>query len=68
MFVWNWDIFLFQALSGIGEQLQIRAQILNNTALTTALNTQFLYQIGMFTAVPMVLGFILEEGFLRVCV
>lgn len=58
----------YLALSGIGEQLQIRAQILNNTALTTALNTQFLFQIGMFTAVPMVLGFILEQGFLRAVV
>jgi callose synthase len=32
------------------------------------LNTQFLFQIGIFTAVPMVLGFILEQGFLRAVV
>lgn len=63
---WQWDMFLFQALSGVGETIQIRARILDNTALTTALNTQFLFQIGIFTAVPMVLGFILEQGFLRV--
>lgn len=57
----------FQALSGVGETIQIRARILNNTALSAALNAQFLFQIGIFTAVPMVLGFILEQGFLRVC-
>lgn len=57
---------LFQALSGVGETIQVRARILDNTALTTALNTQFLLQIGIFTAVPMILGFILEQGFLRV--
>lgn len=55
-----------QALSGIGESIQNRANILGNTALTTALNTQFLFQIGMITAVPMILGFILEHGFLSV--
>jgi len=39
---------------------------MQNTALNAALNTQFLFQIGIFTAVPMVLGFILEQGFFRV--
>lgn len=46
--------------------MQDRAQITDNTALETALNTQFLFQIGIFSAVPMILGFILEQGFLRV--
>lgn len=55
-----------QALSGVGETIQDRAQISDNTALSAALNAQFLFQIGVFTAVPMVLGFILEQGFLRV--
>ena len=58
--------FLFQALSGVGEAIQNRADVLQNTALSAALNTQFLFQIGVFTAVPMILGFILEEGFLTV--
>ena len=40
---------------------------MDNTALSAALNTQFLYQIGIFSAVPMILGFILEQGFLTVC-
>ncbi|KAL9661420.1 hypothetical protein QQ045_026244 [Rhodiola kirilowii] len=59
---------LYLALSGIGEQLSVRARITDNTALSAALNTQFLLQIGIFTAVPMVLGFILEQGFLRAVV
>lgn len=60
------NLFLFQALSGVGERIQTVANITKNTALSAAINTQFLVQIGIFTAVPMVLGFILEQGFLRV--
>ncbi|GJT42861.1 callose synthase 9 [Tanacetum coccineum] len=56
---------LYLALSGVGEDIQTRGEILDNKALNTALNTQFLFQIGVFTAIPMVLGFILEQGFLR---
>ncbi|KAJ6970667.1 callose synthase 10 isoform X1 [Populus alba x Populus x berolinensis] len=36
-----------------------------NTALDTALNAQFLVQIGVFTAIPMIMGFILELGLLK---
>ncbi|PVH33332.1 hypothetical protein PAHAL_9G629300 [Panicum hallii] len=54
----------YLALSGVGESIQNRADILQNTALNAALNTQFLFQIGVFTAVPMILGFILESGVL----
>lgn len=64
--LWDECILFFQALSGVGEDLQTRAEVLDNKALNTALNTQFLFQIGVFTAIPMVLGFILEQGFLRV--
>lgn len=46
--------------------VQTRADILDNTALNAALNAQFLFQIGIFTALPMILCFILEQGFLRV--
>lgn len=59
-------MIVFQALSGVGEAIEFRAHLTKNTALSAALNTQFLFQIGIFTAVPMVLGFILEQGFLRV--
>ncbi|XP_058090544.1 callose synthase 9 isoform X3 [Magnolia sinica] len=58
----------YLALSGVGESIQDKADILRNTALTAALNTQFLFQIGIFTAVPMILGFILEQGFLKAVV
>ncbi|XP_077221579.1 glucan synthase-like 10 [Tasmannia lanceolata] len=58
----------YLALSGVGESIQSTADILQNTALNAALNTQFLFQIGVFTAVPMVLGFILEQGFLKAVV
>ncbi|XP_012472973.1 callose synthase 9 [Gossypium raimondii] len=58
----------YLALSGVGETMQRRAQIMDNAALEAALNTQFLFQIGIFSAVPMVLGFILEQGFLRAIV
>lgn len=64
----NTSTICFQALSGVGETIEERAKITKNTALSAALNTQFLFQIGVFTAVPMVLGFILEQGFLRVSV
>ncbi|XP_028759782.1 callose synthase 9 [Neltuma alba] len=58
----------YLALSGLDEEIEERARITKNTALNAALNTQFLFQIGVFTAVPMVLGFILEDGFLRAIV
>lgn len=58
----------YLALSGVGEIIEERAKITKNTALSAALNTQFLFQIGIFTAVPMVLGFVLEQGFLRAVV
>ncbi|KAJ4898380.1 Callose synthase 9 [Raphanus sativus] len=58
----------YLALSGVGAILRERAIILNDTALTAALNAQFLFQIGVFAAVPMILGFILEQGFLKAIV
>ncbi|KAE9618585.1 putative 1,3-beta-glucan synthase [Lupinus albus] len=58
----------YLALSGVGQAIGDRAKITKNTALDAALNTQFLVQIGIFTAVPMILGFILEQGFLRAVV
>jgi len=65
--LWNLNTILSsQALSGVGQTIQDRADISQNTALDAALNTQFLFQIGVFTAVPMILGSILEQGFLRV--
>ncbi|KAL3620450.1 Callose synthase 9 [Castilleja foliolosa] len=59
---------VYLALSGVGEAIQTVADVLGNTALSATLNAQFLFQIGIFTAVPMILGFILEQGFLRAVV
>lgn len=56
----------FQAFSGLDEQISKQARRLGSTALDTALNAQFLVQIGVFTAVPMIMGFILEQGLLQV--
>ncbi|XP_047320074.1 callose synthase 9-like [Impatiens glandulifera] len=58
----------YLALSGIGETMSQRARITDNTALSAALNAQFLFQIGFISAIPMILGFILEEGFLTAVV
>lgn len=55
----------FQALSGVDEELKA-SNLLENTALQSALDTQFLLQIGVFTAVPMIVNFILEQGVMRV--
>lgn len=57
-----------QAFSGLDEGISRRARFLGNTALNAALNAQFFVQIGIFTAVPMIMGFILELGLLKVCI
>jgi callose synthase len=51
---------LKQALSGVEASLE--DNILSNAALQSALETQFLLQIGVFTAVPMIMNFLLEQG------
>ncbi|KAM3247140.1 callose synthase 10 [Capsicum annuum] len=55
----------YLAFSGLDEGISRRAKILGNTALDAALNAQFFVQIGIFTAVPMIMGFILELGLLK---
>jgi callose synthase len=57
----------YLALSGVDASLRSNSNVLENTALQATLNTQFLFQIGIFTAVPMIVNLILEEGILRVC-
>ncbi|KAJ6805753.1 callose synthase 10-like [Iris pallida] len=56
---------VYLALSGLDEAISRQAKILGNTALDAALNAQFLVQIGIFTAVPMIMGFILEQGLMK---
>ncbi|KAH7865146.1 hypothetical protein Vadar_002820 [Vaccinium darrowii] len=54
----------YLAFSGVDRGIA-RAAALGNTSLNAVLNAQFLVQIGVFTAVPMVVGFILEMGLLK---
>ncbi|XP_075662216.1 callose synthase 10 [Castanea sativa] len=55
----------YLAFSGLDEAISKEAKITGNSALDAALNAQFLVQIGIFTAVPMIMGFILELGLLK---
>ncbi|XP_031502410.1 callose synthase 10 isoform X1 [Nymphaea colorata] len=56
---------VYLALSGLDRAISRSAKFLGNTAFDAALNAQFLVQIGVFTAVPMIMGFILELGLLK---
>ncbi|XP_042393407.1 callose synthase 10 isoform X2 [Zingiber officinale] len=56
---------VYLALSGLDSEISRKARISGNTALDAALNAQFLVQIGVFTAVPMIVGFILEFGLMQ---
>ncbi|XVE56659.1 hypothetical protein DITRI_Ditri04bG0028500 [Diplodiscus trichospermus] len=56
---------VYLAFSGLDEAIAKEAEMSGNTALDAALNAQFLVQIGVFTAVPMIMGFILELGLLK---
>ncbi|KAL0415759.1 UNVERIFIED_CONTAM: Callose synthase 10 [Sesamum latifolium] len=55
----------YLAFSGLDKGISREAKLLGNTAFDAALNAQFLVQIGVFTAVPMIMGFILELGLLQ---
>jgi len=56
----------FQALSGVDASLKANNDILQNSALQSVLASQFLVQIGLFTAVPMIVNLILEQGLIKV--
>lgn len=55
----------YLAFSGLDNAISVSAKKMGNTALDAALNAQFLVQIGVFTAIPMIMGFILELGLLK---
>ncbi|PWA41263.1 glucan synthase-like 8 [Artemisia annua] len=55
----------YLAFSGLDQGISRRSMLLGNTAFNAVLNAQFLVQIGIFTAVPMIMGFILELGLLQ---
>ncbi|XAR66463.1 1,3-beta-glucan synthase [Bertholletia excelsa] len=54
---------LYLALSGI-EKMAKESNSGNNAALDTIINQQFIVQLGMFTALPMIVENSLEHGFL----
>ncbi|KAA0062056.1 hypothetical protein IC582_026113 [Cucumis melo] len=53
---------LYLALSGIENAIASES---NNGALATILNQQFIIQLGLFTALPMIVENSLEQGFLQ---
>nr|GEV05479.1 callose synthase 10 [Tanacetum cinerariifolium] len=55
----------YLAFSGLDQGISRESALLGNTAFNAVLNAQFLVQIGIFTAVPMIMGFILELGLLQ---
>ncbi|KAK9726727.1 hypothetical protein RND81_05G233500 [Saponaria officinalis] len=56
---------VYLAFSGLDEGIEKAGRMLGSTALDAVLTPQFLVQIGIFTAVPMIMGFILELGLLQ---
>lgn len=60
------NYYILQAFSGLDEGIEKAGRRLGNTALDAVLTPQFLVQIGIFTAIPMIMGFILELGLLQV--
>ncbi|KAJ4775037.1 GLUCAN SYNTHASE-LIKE 8 family protein [Rhynchospora pubera] len=59
---------VYLALSGLDSAIsksRIAIRFLGNKSLDATLNAQFLVQIGVFTAVPMIMGFILELGLIK---
>ncbi|KAI9121394.1 hypothetical protein K1719_008427 [Acacia pycnantha] len=56
---------LYMALSGIERAIKNSASATNNKALGAVINQQFIIQLGLFTALPMIIENTLEHGFLR---
>ncbi|KAL5998859.1 Callose synthase 12 [Asimina triloba] len=61
VFVWG---RLYMALSGIEDAIRGAANSTSNKALGAILNQQFVIQLGLFTALPMIVENSLEHGFL----
>ncbi|MQL80835.1 hypothetical protein Taro_013296 [Colocasia esculenta] len=60
-FVWG---RIYMALSGLEEAFKRSSQTSSNRALGSILNQQFIIQLGLFTALPMIVENSLEQGFL----
>ncbi|CAM6028483.1 unnamed protein product [Sphagnum balticum] len=56
---------VYLTLSGVEASLSNTSDALHNTALTASLDQQFLVQLGLLTALPMIVENALEHGFLR---
>ncbi|GLJ17580.1 hypothetical protein SUGI_0305880 [Cryptomeria japonica] len=56
---------VYLTLSGIEEAIKEKADTTDNKALGTILNQQFIIQLGLFTALPMIVENSLEHGFLK---
>jgi len=61
VFLWG---RVYMALSGVEEAFLNVADVTNNVALGAVLNQQFIVQLGIFTALPMVIENSIEHGFL----
>ncbi|KAJ4820602.1 glucan synthase-like 1 [Rhynchospora pubera] len=61
-FVWG---RLYLSLSGLESSIRNEADSTTNAALVTVLNQQFIIQLGLFTALPMIIENSLELGFLN---
>lgn len=55
----------YLALSGVDASLKANNDILGNSALQSVLASQFLFQIGIFTAIPMLVNLVLEKGLIK---
>ncbi|CAA6661090.1 unnamed protein product [Spirodela intermedia] len=60
-FVWG---RLYMAVSGLEDSFRTSSQTSSNRALGSILNQQFIIQLGLFTALPMIVENSLEHGFL----
>ena len=60
-FVWG---RLYLSLSGLEDSFRTSLQTSSNQALGAILNQQFIIQLGLFTALPMIVENSLEQGFL----
>ncbi|XP_048557309.1 callose synthase 12-like [Triticum urartu] len=60
-FVWG---RFYLALSGLEDYISSNTSSIDNAALGAVLNQQFIVQLGLFTALPMIIESSLEHGFL----
>eukprot|EP00252_Welwitschia_mirabilis_P010583 TRINITY_DN2391_c0_g1_i1.p1 TRINITY_DN2391_c0_g1~~TRINITY_DN2391_c0_g1_i1.p1 ORF type:complete len:1782 (+),score=270.87 TRINITY_DN2391_c0_g1_i1:159-5504(+) len=62
VFLWG---RIYMVLSGVEKAFLNVANVTNNKALGAIMNQQFLVQLGLFTALPLIIENAIERGFLR---